>query len=167
MLASAQILAGAGADILICPDNTIHQAFELVLPESPLPWLHIAEVTAAEAARRGVRTAAILGTRWLVESDVYPTKLDAFGIGHVLPEPSERAELQRVIMRELVEGRFLAESVAWLQDLVGQLRERGADAVILGCTELPLVLSDDEAALPTLDTTRLLARAALHHSVSR
>lgn len=167
MLASAHLLADAGADVLICPDNTIHQAFDRVAPRSPLPWLHIAEVTADEAHRRDVRKAAVLGTRWLVESDVHPGKLEAAGIGHLLPEPSERAELHRIIMDELVQGRFLPDSKAWLHSLIDNLGNRGADAVILGCTELPLVVEEHETKLPLLDSTRLLARAALEQAVPR
>jgi aspartate racemase len=162
MLGSARRLASAGADFLICPDNTIHQAMGLVLPRSPLPWLHIAEVVAEEAAARGFRRVGILGTRWLVESDVYPDKLAARGIDW--RRPAQRDELQRIIMDELVHGIF--RSVSPLQRIINRLKEDGCDAVVLGCTELPLVLSDENSPLPTLDSTRLLARAALFRALS-
>ncbi|MCF7771058.1 aspartate/glutamate racemase family protein [Achromobacter pulmonis] len=166
MLASAGKLARAGADFLICPDNTIHQALGHVLPHSPLPWLHIAEQVAAEAAARGLRRIGILGTRWLVDSPVYPDKLQARGLDYVRPAPADRDLLARIIMDELVYGVFKPESVALLQGVVTRLREAGCDAVVLGCTELPLVLNDANCALPTLDSTRILARAALDRALA-
>ncbi|CAB3921688.1 aspartate/glutamate racemase family protein [Achromobacter anxifer] len=161
MLSSADKLARAGADFLICPDNTIHQALGHVLPQSPLPWLHIAEEVAAEARARGYRRIGILGTRWLVDSSVYPDKLEAQGLQWLRPSEEDRDTLARVIMDELVYGVFKPESVAGLQAVIARLREAGCDAVVLGCTELPLVLDDRNSALPTLDSTRILARAAL------
>ena len=133
---------------------------------SPLPWLHIAEVVAAEAARRGVRQAAILGTEWLMASDVYPGVLSKFDIRHQVPEASERNEIGRIIMDELVNGVQKPASVQSLQDVIARMKERGCDAAILGCTELPIVLGDANSALPTLDSTRLLADAALRHAIS-
>jgi len=166
MLDSARKLAAAGANFLVCPDNTIHQAMGLVLPRSPLPWLHIAEVVAGEAARRGFRRVGITGTRWLVDSEVYPEKLIARGIEALRPEPAERDEIQRVIMDELVPGIFRPEAVATFQRVMDGLKERGCDAVVLGSTEIPLIISDANAPLPTLDSTRLLARAALRRAVN-
>lgn len=165
MLASARKLAAIGADLLICPDNTIHQAFDYVAPRSPRPWLHIAEVVAAEAAGRGFRRLALTGTRWLVDSDVYPDKLAARGLGYVRPSPAERDEINRIIMDELVYGVFKPEAVAAFQRVIGRLKDEGCDAVVLGCTEIPLIMSDANAPLPTLDSTRLLARAALRRAV--
>ena len=166
MLASAHKLAGAGADFLICPDNTIHQAFGLVAPRSPLPWLHIADVVAAEAAARGYRRVGLTGTRWLVDSAVYPDRLAARGIACVRPGEDERSEINRIIMEELVPGVVKADSVARFQAILGGLREQGCDAVILGCTEIPLIISDANSPLPTLDSTRLLARAALRRALA-
>ena len=165
MLASAHKLAGAGADFLICPDNTIHQAFGLVAPRSPLPWLHIADVVAAEAAARGYRRVGLTGTRWLVDSAVYPDRLAARGIDCVRPGEDERSEINRIIMEELVPGVVKADSVARFQAVIAGLREQGCDAVILGCTEIPLIIGDANSPLPTLDSTRLLARAALRRAV--
>ncbi|MEG2963393.1 MAG: aspartate/glutamate racemase family protein, partial [Janthinobacterium sp.] len=131
MLASAHKLAGAGADFLICPDNTIHQAFGLVAPRSPLPWLHIADVVASEAAARGYRRVGLTGTRWLVDSAVYPDRLAARGIDCVRPGEDERSEINRIIMEELVPGVVKADSVARFQAVIAGLREQGCDAVIL------------------------------------
>ncbi|WP_420566207.1 aspartate/glutamate racemase family protein [Thalassobaculum sp.] len=165
MLRSAEKLAAAGAEFLICPDNTIHAAMDHVRPRSPLPWLHIAEVVAAEARRRGVRRTALLGTRWLVDSAVYPEALAAEDIEFLRPEEDEKDEVARIIMDELVNDIQVPGSVTYLQGLIERLRDRGCDTVILGCTELPLVLSDKNSALPTLDSTRLLADAALRHAM--
>jgi aspartate racemase len=164
MLASAHKLAAAGADFLICPDNTIHQAFDYVAARSPLPWLHIAEVVAAQA--QGFRRLGLTGTRWLVESAVYPDKLAAWGLALVRPKEQERQEINRIIMDELVCGVVKPEAVAYFQQVITRLKdEEGCDAVILGCTEIPLIISDANSALPTLDSTRLLARAALQRAV--
>jgi aspartate racemase len=165
MLASARKLAAIGADFLICPDNTIHQAFRFVESCSPLPWLHIAEVVAGEAARRGFRKIGITGTRWLVESEVYPEKLTARGLKYLRPSAEEREEINRIIMDELVRGIFRPESVAVFQRVMEWMKGDGCDAVVLGCTEIPLIMSDANSPLPTLDSTRLLARAALRRAV--
>ena len=165
MLASAETLAGAGADFLICPDNTIHQAFDLVAPRSPLPWLHIADVVAAEAEARGHRRLALTGTRWLVESQVYPEKLAARGLAWEIPDQAERAEIDRIIMEELVYSRFDPDSIGFVLGCLARMAEGGCDAAILGCTELPLIIDESNAPLPILDSTRLLARAALRRAV--
>jgi aspartate racemase len=161
MLDSAEKLADSGADFLICPDNTIHQALPLLLPRSPLPWIHIAEAVAAEAAARGFRRAGITGTRWLVQSNVYPEKLEARGIAWARPEEQACREINRIIMDELVCGVFRSEAIAYFQHVIESLKQRGCDAVVLGCTEIPLIMNDANSPLPTLDSTRLLARAAL------
>ncbi|WP_457280362.1 aspartate/glutamate racemase family protein [Polaromonas sp. P5_D5] len=161
MLASAHKLAKTGADFLICPDNTIHQAFAYVQERSPLPWLHIAEVVAEEAVRRGFRCIGITGTRWLVDSEVYPDKLAARGLQYLRPDSAERDEINRIIMDELVYGVFKPEAIAYFQKVIERMKSDGCDAVVLGCTEIPLIMSDSNSPLPTLDSTRLLARAAL------
>jgi aspartate racemase len=165
MLASAAKLARIGADFLICPDNTVHQAFDYVAPRSPLPWLHIAEVVADDAVARGFRRLGVLGTRWLVDSEVYPEKLAARGLACVRPTDSEREEINRIIMDELVYGTFKPEAVACHQQVMRRMKDAGCDAVVLGCTEIPLIMSDENSPLPTLDSTRLLARAALRRAV--
>jgi aspartate racemase len=165
MLSSADKLARAGADFLICPDNTIHQAFPPLIPRSPRPWLHIAEVVAAEAARRGFRRLGLTGTRYLVASEVYPEKLAARGLEYVRPTAEEREQVDRIIMDELVYGVFRPEAVATFQGVMRRMKDDGCDAVVLGCTEIPLIMSDSNSPVPTLDSTRLLARAALRHAV--
>ena len=161
MLRSARKLAAIGADVLICPDNTVHQAFDYVEPRSPVPWLHIAEVVANEAVRRGYKRLALTGTRWLVDGEVYPSRLTPRGIDCVRPTVAERETIQRIIMTELVNGVFKPEAVATFQRFIARLKGEGCDAVVLGCTEIPLIIDDGNSPLPTLDSTRLLARAAV------
>ena len=166
MLGSARKLAAAGAEFLICPDNTIHQALPRVLPQSPLPWLHIAEVVAQVAAERGFRRLGLTGTRWLVGSEVYPEKLRVRGIEYLRPTDPERDAINRIIMDELVRGIFSAEALSYFQQVMRRMKSAGCDAVVLGCTEIPLIMNDSNSPLPTLDSTRLLARAALRRAVS-
>jgi aspartate racemase len=167
MLSSANKLARCGAEFLICPDNTLHQAFDYVAPRSPLRWLHIAEIVAAQAAERGFSRLGLTGTRYLVDSEVYPEKLGARGLGYVRPSAVEREEIHRIIMEELVYGVFRPAAVAYFQRVIGRMKDEGCDAVVLGCTEIPLIMNDANSPLATLDSTRLLARAALHRAVQR
>lgn len=166
MIASGQKLAQAGADFLICPDNTIHQAHRYVALRSPRPWLHIAEVVADEAVERGYRCAGVLGTRWLVDSEVYPEKLTGRGLKWMRPTNAERDEINRIIMEELTNGVLRPEAVAYHQQVMGRMKRDGCDAVVLGCTEIPLLMNDGNSPLPTLDSTRLLARAAVKRATA-
>ncbi len=165
MLHSAEKLARVGAEFLICPDNTIHQAFALVQARSPLPWLHIADEVAEEARRRGYRKLGVLGTRYLMEGPVYPERLEKCGLGWVVPGQEQRQRINQIIFDELVYGKFLPQSRACLYHVMDDLQTQGCEAVVLGCTELPLLVIPEEAPLPVLDSTRLLARAALRHAV--
>lgn len=166
MLRSAEKLQRVGADFLICPDNTIHQALRYVLPGSPLPWLHIADCVAEQAVARGFKRIAITGTRWLTESDVYPASLEARGLEWRRTDPEERAEINRIIMDELTYGVVKPGAEAYFQQVIARLKGDGCDAVVLGCTEIPLLMNDANSPLPTLDSTRLLAKAALQRAVS-
>jgi len=165
MLSSAAKVARVGADFAICPDNTIHQAFDLVVEKSPIPWLHVAEEVAAEAKRQNYKCLGILGTRYLMEGPVYLTKLTAIDIEHMIPEAEDRKRINEIILSELVYGRFPTEARAYLSEVIGGLRKQGCDAVVLGCTEIPLLVTQENSPLPTLDSTRLLARAALKRAL--
>ena len=161
MLSSVAKVAEVGADFAICPDNTIHQAFDLVIRESPIPWLHIAEEVATEAKRQNYERLGVLGTRFLMEGPVYSTKLAALGIEHRTPGESDRGRINDIILDELICGRFSSDARAYFNEVIAGLRNQGCDAVILGCTEIPLLVTQEDSPLPTLDSTRLLARAAL------
>ena len=165
MLSSSRKLASIGCDFLICPDNTLHQALAAVEARSPLPWLHIAGVVADEAVARGYRRVGLTGTRWLVDSEVYPEQLANRGVGYQRANAAEREAINRIIMDELVNGVFRPEAVAYFQQVFGRMQQEGCDAVVLGCTEIPLIMNDANSPLPTLDSTRLLARAALRRAV--
>jgi len=165
MLSSADKLAKAGADFLICPDNTIHQAFDLVEHRAPRPWLHIAREVAAEAKSKGFRRLAVLGTRYLMEGPVYPQALKAAGIEHRIPKAEQRQRINEIIFDELVNGQFLPRSLAYYVEVIRSLKDEGCDAVVLGCTEIPLLVTPESSPMPTLDSTRLLARAAVRKAI--
>lgn len=165
MLSSANKLAKGGADFLICPDNTIHQAFEQVEQKSPLPWLHIAQEVANEARRSHFKRLGVLGTRYLMEGPVYPEKLKAAGLDHRTPDQPARERINQIIFDELVNAQFTPRSLAYFQDVIRTLANQGCDAVVLGCTEIPLLVMPDSSPLPTLDSTRLLAKAAVKKAV--
>jgi aspartate racemase len=165
MLSSANKLKACGADFLICPDNTIHHAFDLVALKSPLPWLHIVEEVATVARLRGFRKLGITGTKYTMEGTVYPQKLTAAGIDHIVPNAEERARIDEIIFDELVSGIFADKSQSYFQQVIGEMKNRGCDAVVLGCTEIPLIIDDTASPLPTLDSTRILARAAIRRAL--
>ena len=165
MLSSAEKLACIGADFLICPDNTIHRAFALVAPRSPRPWLHIVEEVAAEARRQNYRRLAVLGTRYTVEGPVYPSQLGAAGIDYAVPTAEERERIDQIIMDELVYAKFTPQSLSYFLQVIGRLKAVGCDAVVLGCTEIPLLVTPETSPLPTLDSTRILAQAAVRKAV--
>ena len=164
MLSSARKLAAAGADFLICPDNTIHQALPMVSEKSPLPWLHIAEEVAKISQQRHFHRLALLGTKYLMEGPVYPPKLADRQIDVQIPNPQEKSRINNIIFDELVNGKFLPESRRYLVGVIQRLKEESCEAVILGCTEIPLLITQEDSPLPVLDSTRLLARAALHRA---
>jgi aspartate racemase len=166
LLESAQKLVDAGAEFLICPDNTIHQGLDLVRDRSPVPWLHIAEEVSTVAAARGFKRLAIVGTRYLMEGPVYQAKLAARGIGFEIPGAKEREGINEIIFGELVYGRFEDRARQYVRRVIRELGERGCDAVVLGCTEIPLLISEADSPLPSLDSTRILARAALREATA-
>ena len=165
MLSSARKLAEIGADFAICPDNTIHQAFDRVAADSPIPWLHIAEEVSRAALRRGYKRLALTGTKYLMTGPVYPGAAEKVGLALEIPDASERLEIDRIIFDELVNGIFREESRQVFNAVFMRLKDRGCDAAVLGCTEIPLIVDPDDCPLPTLDSTRLLARAALDESL--
>ena len=165
LLTSARKVADAGADFAICPDNTYHQAFPYLIPRSPIPWLHIAEVVAEEANRFGYMRLGILGTRYLMESTVYPGALEQFSIDSRIPDEADRERINDIIFKELVNGLFLETSRLYFNGVTSKLKNLGCDAVVLGCTEIPLIVRPDDCPLPTLDSTRLLAKAALKRAL--
>ena len=161
MLQSARVLAAAGADFAICPDNSAHLAWDYVQAATPLPWLHIASVVGEEAARRGFRRVGVLGTRYTMAGRVYSDSLGKLGIDTVVPDAADFETVDRIIFAELVDGIFTDASRQAYNRVIARLGNRGCDAVALACTEIPLLIRADESPLPALDSTCLLARAAL------
>ena len=167
MLSSARKVAQAGADFAICPDNTIHQAFDLVTPKSAIPWLHIAEAVGEQAKKNGFTRLGILGTKYLMTGPVYSDALKKFGVVTEIPEEQDREEIDTIIFKELVNGIFPERSRLFFNSVIQAFKYRGCDAVVLGCTEIPLIVDPNDCPLPTLDSTRLLARAALRKALEK
>jgi aspartate racemase len=165
LLDSAEKLRRAGADLVICPDNTAHQAIDLVRDQSPLPWLHIAEEVGRVAEARDFHRLLILGTKYLMEGPVYSAKLLSRGIEYDIPPEDERERINALIFDELVYGRFEDSARSYFKHVITEGKGRGADAAVLGCTEIPLLIGDADSPVPTLDSTRILARAALREAV--
>jgi aspartate racemase len=168
MLESARLLAAAGADFAICPDNSAHVAWDHVQSGTPIPWLHIARVVGEEARRRGFRRVGILGTRFTMGggAPVYRPILEALGIETVVPDAADADTVDRIIFDELVDGLFADASREFYNGVIARLADRGCDAVALACTEIPLLVRPEESPLPTLDSTRLLAKAALREAMT-
>lgn len=167
MLSSARKLADIGAHFAICPDNTIHQAFDTFIPDSPIPWLHIAEAVANEAQEQGFKNLAIIGTKYLMTGPVYPEILQKLGLLYEIPEKDDREKIDTIIFKELVNGVLLEKSRLYFNKVIRKLKNRGCDAVVLGCTEIPLIINPEDCPLPTLDSTRLLAKAALKEALKK
>ena len=167
MISSAEKVAKAGAQIAITPDNTIHQAWEYIEKESPIPWLHIADAVGEEAQKNGYKHLGITGTKYLMNGPVYTERLKKFGITCTMPDEKYHEEINRIIFGELQYLNFTPESMKFFIDQVGHLKDKGCDAVVLGCTEIPLLFDEIEkqgtlvSPLPTLDSTRLQARAVV------
>ena len=166
MLESAHVLATAGANFAICPDNSAHRAWDYVQAATPIPWLHIARVVGAEAQKRGCRVVGVLGTRFTMAGPVYRETLSSMGIETMVPEANDFEMVDRVIFSELVDGIYTDASRHAYNAVIARLRDRGCDAVALACTEIPLLVRPEESPLPTLDSTRLLAAAALREALA-
>ena len=165
MLESVEKVAKAGAEFAICPDNTYHQAFEYLISRSPIPWLHIARVVGEKAKENGFKKLGILGTKFLSEGPVYPSQLDDLGIEREIPDETDRNNINHIIFKELLNGIFLESSRVYFNEVTEKLKSRGCDAIVLGCTEIPLIVRPDDCPLPTLDSTRLLAGAAVKEAI--
>ena len=165
MVSSVNKLARNGATVAICPDNTIHQAFPMVAARSPIPWLHIAEVVAEQASAKGLKTLAVTGTKYLMTGPVYPDAFAKVGLTVQIPDDRDRERIDTIIFKELVNGVLTEDSRSYFHAVIQKMKDRGCDGVVLGCTEIPLLVDPMECPLPALDSTRLLARAALREAM--
>ena len=161
-----QQVADAGADFFICPDNTAHIVLEKMCHDLPIPGLHIAEVVCTEIVARGWKHAALLGTEWTMTGPVYSSALARRGIAFSIPDEPVRKSLNAAIFDELCRGVFREETTRSFVGAIEDLRGKGADCVILGCTEIPLIITPDNSSLPVLDSTRLLAKHAVLEAMS-
>lgn len=166
MLSSTQKVSQIGAEFAICPDNTIHQAFDFIKDKSPIPWLHIAKAVAKKAKGSGYKQLAILGTKYLMTGPVYPGTLKEFDIHSQIPDDDDRERIDDIIFKELVNGVFTEDARLYFNDVIAKLKDRGCDAAVLGCTEIPLLMDPADCPLPVLDSTRLLAREAINESLA-
>ena len=164
---SVRRIAAAGADFFVCPDHTAHMALEQAGEDFALPGLHIAKVVAEHAAHKGYQRIGVLGTKYLMGSWVYPNALAARDIAAEIPEEDERQVINDIIFRELVNGVFTKEAQEKYVRIIDKLQRCGCDAVALACTEIPLLITPEISPLPPLDSTRLLALAALDVATSR
>jgi aspartate racemase len=160
-----RLVAAAGADFYICPDNTAHIVLETIATALPIPGLHIAEVVCAEAARRGFRRVGLPGTRWTMTGPLYERAIAQMGMERLISDTETRAMVHTAIFEELCRGVFRPETTQRFVDAITRLRARGADCVVLGCTEIPLIINDGNSPLPVLDSTRLLAQAGVRVAV--
>ena len=161
MLRETAIVAKAGAQLAICPDNSAHLAFKQVATKSPIPWLHIAEEVAKAAVSSSYRHAALLGTRFTMNGPVYPEMFEKHAVKISSPAERDQKIVDDIIFEELVNGVFSETSRVRYNEVIDRMKSRGCDCAILGCTEIPLLVRPDDCPLPTLDSTRLLARAAV------
>lgn len=164
---TCQRLADAGCDFFVCPDNTAHVALDAAREPYPLPGLHICDVVAQQAKRDGRKRVALLGTRWTMTGPAYPAAFARAGVGLLAPEPDECAIIDRVIFEELCQGIVTEASRAEYVAVIARMQRDGCDAVALSCTEIPLLITPEVSPLPTLDSTRLLARAAVAAALGR
>ena len=166
LIESVEKLKSIGADFACCPDNTIHHGVDLVRDRIPLPYLHICEVVADIAKQRNYTKVVVLGTRYTMRGTIYKRAMSAVGIECVMPTDEEVAELDRIVWEELISGKFVPQSVTYYQHVIDRYKDEGCQAAVLGCTEIPLIINDGNSSLPVLDSTRLLAKAALDMALS-
>jgi len=161
-----QMVADAGADFFVCPDNTAHIVLEQIADDLPLPGIHIAEVVCSEVTMRGWKRVGLLGTKWTMTGPVYEAALKKRGFEKLIPAESTREQLNTAIFDELCNGIFNASTTDLFLGAIEDLKSRGAECAILGCTEIPLIVTEANSPLPSFDSTRLLAQYAVREAIS-
>jgi len=159
-------IAKGGAEFFICPDNTAHIVLEKIISSLPIPGLHIADVVSQEIKSNGWRKVGLLGTKWTMSGNVYRNILKENNLSVIIPDTSTRAKINNAIFEELCQGIFSQNTIALFIDAIDNLKKEGAECVILGCTEIPLIINAENSSLPVLDSTRLLAKYAVKYAVS-
>lgn len=167
MATEAKKLDSAGADLLLLCTNTIHLVSNYITKATTVPFLHIAHATGEAIRQKEMKKVALLGTKFTMEEDFYTKILkNDFGLEILIPDAEDRDALQSIIYNELVKGIFKDSSKQVCLDIIKKMKEQGAEGAILGCTELPLLIPDSEASIPTFDTTKIHARKAVEFALS-
>lgn len=164
---SAKILADAGADFVLTPDNAVQYAIPLAEHDSPLPWLAMPDLVADAVIADGRDTVGLIGTRWVTRGAAYQTQLGMRGVRVIVPNDEDVDRLERVILDELVYGQIRKESQQIMLDTIGRLGDMGCQGVILGCSEAPLVISAANSPLPIYDAADILAERAVRRAMAR
>jgi len=167
MVKSAKQLEAAGADFVVLCTNTMHLCSPAILVNISIPFLHIAEATGMEFKNRGLKKVALLGTKFTMEKDFYKTYIfNQFGIEVIIPNETERQQIHNTIYGELVHGQIKNESREIFKQIIGNLEQQGAEGVILGCTEIPLLISASDVNIPVLNTTAIHAEKAVEWALN-
>jgi len=167
MATSAKQLETAGADIVVLCTNTMHLCTPAILENISIPFLHIAEATGLEIVKTGLKKVALLGTKFTMEKDFYKKYIsDHFGVEVIIPSNEERENIHRIIYTELVHGKIINHSKEIYKQIIETLELRGAEGVILGCTEIPLLISNSDVNIPTFDTTKIHAEKAVEWAIN-
>ena len=167
MARAGRALGAGGADFIVICSNTTHKYAEAAARASGLPVLHVADVTGEAITKRGFRKVGLLGTRFTMEQDFLRRRLEeGFGIEVLVPDEEDRAAVHRVIYEELCRDVIREGSRAEFVEIISRLVGRGSEGVILGCTEIPLLVREEDVSVPLFDTTRLHAEAAVERALS-
>lgn len=167
MVASAQALKAGGADCVLIATNTMHKLVPEIEATCDLPLLHIADSAGEAIAAQRLKKVALLGTAFTMEQDFYRARLaERFGLEVIVPDADDRAEVHRVIYDELIAGKVLESSRAAYCAIIDKLVAQGAEGVVLGCTEIPMLISAEDSPVPVFDTTQLHALAAVEFALS-
>ncbi len=162
---AAQSLEKAGADFIVICTNTMHKVIDVIESNITIPVLHIADATAARITEAGLQKVALLGTTYTMELDFYKGRIEGFGIDVIVPNHNERTEVNRIIYEELCLGRIEPVSKEYYVQMIDKLVESGAQGIILGCTEIGLLIKQDDVKVPVFDTTVIHAQAAVNMSI--
>jgi aspartate racemase len=165
LIEGVERVADGGADFFVCPDNTAHIVLESIIDELPIPGLHIADVVCHEITGHGWESVGLLGTRWTMTGPVYERALQRCNLERLLPDEDRSRRIHETIFEELCNGMFEDETTDFYVETIDALRSAGAECVILGCTEIPLIVTPENSPLPILDSTRLLARYAVREAL--
>jgi aspartate racemase len=164
---AAQSLEKAGADFIIICTNTMHKVIDIIQEKISIPILHIADATAHQITEAGLQKIALLGTKYTMEQDFYKARIEGFGIDVLVPQTEERTEINRIIYEELCLGQIETTSKEYYLQVIEDLVNSGAQGIILGCTEIGLLIKQEDVNVPVFDTTVIHARAAVNKAIRK